>query len=76
MDLKTYLKQKDGKLSKEGSETRRLAEECGVTPYYLYMVALGHKKAGWLLCKAIERETSGVVRRRDLRPDIYGTMAA
>lgn len=68
MDLKTYLVAHDGRLSREGAELRRVAEFCDVSPYYLYMVAAGHKIAGPELAANVEYATGRTVNRRITLP--------
>lgn len=46
MDLHTYLTKHDGGVRAHGPELIRLAEAAGMSPYYLYLVALGHKRVG------------------------------
>src|SRR5688572_10236646 len=41
MDLNSYLTWKDGRVSREGTECRKLAAKARTTPYYVYMLALG-----------------------------------
>lgn len=48
MDLHTYLTKHDGKPRPDGSELIRLARAAGISSYYLYMTALGHKRVGEL----------------------------
>lgn len=68
MDLKTYLLERDGKFTRDGDETRRVAEACGVSPYYLYMLAAGHKTASAELAANIEYATRKKVNRRETLP--------
>ena len=68
MDLKNYLTERDGRLHREGRELVRVAGVCGVTPYYLYMLACGHKTASPELAANLEYATRGVVNRRDTLP--------
>ncbi|GAA0907565.1 hypothetical protein GCM10009552_15670 [Rothia nasimurium] len=64
MDAKTYFVKKDGRLSREGNELRRVADFCDVSPYYLYMVVTGHKTPSPELAANLEHATAGVVDRR------------
>jgi len=41
----------------------------------LYMIARGHKRAGYALALAVERATSGGVGKHEMRPDIYSRAA-
>lgn len=68
MDLKTYLTKKDTKFTREGAELIRIAGVCGVSPYYLFMVAAGHKVAGPELAANIEYATRKQVNRRVTLP--------
>lgn len=44
MDLRAYLSKHDGKPRPDGTELIRLASVGGVSSYYLYLTALGHKR--------------------------------
>jgi len=68
MDLKTYLTKHDTKFTREGAELIRIADVCGVSPYYLFMVAAGHKIAGPELAANIEYATRKKVNRRVTLP--------
>jgi DNA-binding transcriptional regulator YdaS (Cro superfamily) len=68
MDLKTYLTNHDMKLTREGAELKRIARDCDVSPYYLFMVASGHKTPGAELAADIEYATKGEVDRRETLP--------
>lgn len=47
MDLYSYLTKHDGKPRPDGPELIRLKTAAGLrSGYYLYMVALGHKRVG------------------------------
>jgi hypothetical protein len=46
MTLHAYLTKHDGKPRPDGPELIRLAASAGITSYYLYMTALGHKRVG------------------------------
>lgn len=61
--LKTYL------MGRPVTEREELASQCGTTWPFLRNVAYGYRVAGEKLCVSIERETGGVITRRDLRPD-------
>jgi DNA-binding transcriptional regulator YdaS (Cro superfamily) len=68
MDLKSYLIKRDGKLTREGGELNRVAKCCGVSPYYLYMLAAGHKTASPELAANVEYATRKKVNRRITLP--------
>lgn len=68
MDLKTYLTKQDTKFTREGAELTRVARVCDVSPYYLYMVAAGHKVASPELAANIEYATRKKVNRRVTLP--------
>jgi DNA-binding transcriptional regulator YdaS (Cro superfamily) len=68
MDLKSYLVKRDGKLTREGAELNRVAGCCGVSPYYLYMLAAGHKTASPELAANVEYATGKKVNRRTTLP--------
>lgn len=65
MDLKSYLIKRDGKFTREGAELIRVAGVCDVSPYYLYMVAAGHKVASPELAANLEYATKKAVNRRE-----------
>ena len=46
MDLHAYLSKHDGRPRTDGDEGIRLARAVGMSPYYLYLTALGHKRVG------------------------------
>ena len=46
MDFHAYLTKHDGSPKPHGSELIRLATECGKSPMYFYLTALGHKRVG------------------------------
>jgi hypothetical protein len=46
------------------------AQRCKTTPAHLMQVARGYRRAGEDLCINIDRETGGVIRCEDLRPDV------
>jgi DNA-binding transcriptional regulator YdaS (Cro superfamily) len=68
MELKSYFTKRDGKFTREGAELRRVADVCGVSPYYLFMVASGHKTASAELAANIEYATRKKVNRRTTLP--------
>ncbi|KRA74244.1 hypothetical protein ASD78_12175 [Lysobacter sp. Root667] len=69
MDAKTYFTERDGKVTRDGAELVRVATECGVTPGFLYLVALGHKSASPRMACDLEHATGGFVDRRDTLKD-------
>lgn len=69
MDAKTYFTERDGKVSRDGAELNRVAIASGVTPGFLYMVALRHKPFSPRLACDVEHATSGYVDRRDSLPE-------
>lgn len=69
MDAKTYFTERDGRVSREGAELIRVAQECNVTPGTLYMVVRGHKVPSAELACNLEHATNGYVDRRDTLPD-------
>ncbi|EHD9189861.1 helix-turn-helix domain-containing protein [Salmonella enterica] len=62
MNLKNYIKQ-----SPTG-EAKRLAECLGVSKSYMSQMISGLSAVNPERCVVIEKETAGVVTRRDLRP--------
>lgn len=69
MQPEPYFTSKDSKLSREGAELCRVAKFCRVSPYYLFMVARGHKTASPALAANIEYATRGAVNRRETLPE-------
>lgn len=69
MDAKSYFTNLDGKLTREGTELRRVAAFCDVSPYYLYMVVAGYKKPSPDLAANLEHATNGTVNRRITLPE-------
>lgn len=57
------------KLSNE--EKLNFASKCESSVGYLRLVFSGHKKPGYKMCKLIEINSKGQIRKSDLRPDIY-----
>jgi hypothetical protein len=49
-------------------ELERLAKAGDVTPFHLYQVAQGTRRASWLLATVLERETGGKVTVADMLP--------
>ena len=52
-------------------QRKSLAERLKTSTEYLRLVLSGHKKAGPLLAKKLDKETDGKVKKDQLRPDIY-----
>ena len=69
-ELTKYL----GFLSLE--EKVAFAEEVNSTPYYLKMVAFGHKKPSLTLSNKIIMATCGAVMMNELRPDIVAAIVS
>lgn len=65
MNLRAYLD------SLPRGQTTVFASRCGISPVYLSQIAAGQDKreASPALCVVIERESSEMVMRWDLRPD-------
>lgn len=65
MDLSTYIS--------DPARRAALAAAIPTSPQYLWQIANAWrgKRPSLLMAKAIERATSGVVTRSDLRPDIW-----
>lgn len=59
MDLHAYLTRHDGKPEPHGSELVRLARAVGVSPYYVYLTALGHKRVSELRARAMAENSIG-----------------
>lgn len=66
MNLNTYLE----KFS--GPERREFAEKCGLAYTHLSQLANHHRYASGGTCAVIERESSGEVTAKDMRPDWFG----
>lgn len=56
-------------LSRE--EKQRLADDMGVKLMYLWNVACGSKPVSRYLAVALEEASRGMLKRQDLRPDIF-----
>ena len=69
MDLETYFTAHDGKPRRDGKRLMAIAAKAGIKPYYLYMVALGHKKCTPELATKLQVATQNAVSRRELCPD-------
>lgn len=75
MNLHTYLQQQGGTVRPDCPVTLKIAAAAGCAPTTLYMIARGHKRAGWKLAAGIQDATDGEVSRADLRPDVFGEAA-
>ncbi len=64
MNLLDFIK----RLDREGTDD--FARRCGTTAGQLRQVAYGHRRASASLAILVDRESKGVVRCEDLRPDI------
>ncbi|KQH72802.1 hypothetical protein AOT81_11920 [Xylella fastidiosa] len=73
MDLLDYIKLNGGSGKINCPVLVQLATRAVCSHKTLYMIALGHKRAGHQLVKSLERVTNGAVSRYQLRPDIFGT---
>lgn len=76
MDLTDYIKSKGGTVKADCPILAHLAGKAGCAPTTLYMVALGHKKAGPKLAISIEEATGREVARSSVRPDYWPTVSA
>lgn len=56
----------------KATEKARFAQRVGAGRAWLTQVGGGHSKASPELAKRIERESNGVVKAEDLRPDVFG----
>lgn len=72
MNLSDFLKNDEGRVDPAGSLLAKLAKKAGTSPGYLYLIALGHKRAGPELARKIETASEGKVTKESLRPDIWG----
>lgn len=71
MDLTSYLTKHDGKPRSDGPECIRLAAAVGVSSYYLYLAALGHKKFGPdKVLRLHQSSIGGDLAPQDVRPDV------
>jgi DNA-binding transcriptional regulator YdaS (Cro superfamily) len=64
MDLQTYVS--------DIGRRKKLAKAVKRNPDYLRQVAAGYRLAGAKLCLSIEQATDGLVKRHELRPDLFG----
>lgn len=68
-DFNTYF----SRLSRDEQED--FARRVQAARDYLYLISLGHKRAGWKLSVRIEEESGGEVTRYSLRSDIFDRRA-
>lgn len=59
MNLHAYLTKHDGKPRSGGAELIRLGNACNVTPYYVYLVALGHKRVSDATARCMAENSIG-----------------
>ena len=50
-----------------------MAEYLKITPTWLSQLMKGERRASAALCMKIEKATQGLVKRKDLRPDLFGS---
>lgn len=77
MDLIAYLEKHDGKIRSHGAELLRLAAAVELSPYYLYLVARGHKRVSPAKAKALAEQSldgellaDGVNRPKPARAEV------
>lgn len=51
-----------------------MAEYLNISPTWLSLLMKGERRASAALCAKIERATQGMVKRKDLRPDLFGSL--
>lgn len=73
MELLTYVRNSGGTGTLGCPVLASLAGRCSCSYRTLYMIALGHKKAGPLLARRIATATG--ISLHDLRPDVFGEAA-
>ncbi|BDE03306.1 MULTISPECIES: transcriptional regulator [Pasteurella] len=66
MELKNYLSNRPRGFKAE------FARKLGISKSFLCQVEKGYSKAPIELAKKIENLTSGVVKKADIRPDVWG----
>jgi len=49
-----------------------MAEYLKISPTWLSLLMKGERRASASLCVKIEKATQGLVKRKDLRPDLFG----
>lgn len=59
MNLRDYLTQHDGRLSKSGRELHRLARAAGCSASHTYLMALGHKYPSRALASRLAEASKG-----------------
>lgn len=72
MNLRSYLESRDGRVLRSGHALVDLAAKAKVSPYYLYMLALGHKRAGWEVAQRLAAASDGAISVQEIRPDVFG----
>ena len=65
MQLKEYFKDEPYGAKKE------MAEFLGITPTWLGLILKNKKQPSAVLAKRIEKATQGLVKAKDLRPDLF-----
>jgi DNA-binding transcriptional regulator YdaS (Cro superfamily) len=50
-----------------------MAEYLKISPTWLSLLMKGERRASAALCMKIEKATGGLVKRKDLRPDLFGS---
>lgn len=50
-----------------------MAEHLKISPTWLSLLMRGERRASAALCMKIEKATGGAVKRKDLRPDLFGS---
>ena len=50
-----------------------MAEYLKISAVWLSLLIKGERKASAALCMNIEKATQGLVKRKDLRPDLFGS---
>jgi DNA-binding transcriptional regulator YdaS (Cro superfamily) len=48
-----------------------MAEYLGISPTWLSLLLKGERRASAALCNKIEKATCGLVKRKDMRPDLF-----
>lgn len=66
MTLRTYIERDGQRISRAHPELARVAKAIRVSPYTLYMVALGHKTLGVRKAAALVELTGGAVEGRSV----------
>lgn len=63
--MHAYLTKHDGKPRPDGPELIRLAAASGISTYYLYLTALGHKRVGPGTARLLHENSIGAELDRD-----------